>query len=72
MKGPGLASRAVLLGAALLFSPGRLFGANATTPGALSFPNPTLESISVLWLISGDDDNDGVVTVRYRETGATS
>jgi hypothetical protein len=72
MRGPRLASNAVVLGASLALWPGGLFGANATTPGALSFPNPTLENISVLWLIGGDDDNDGIVTVRYRETGETS
>jgi hypothetical protein len=72
MSGPRLGWNAVVLGAGLALWPGGLFGANATTPGALSFPNPTLENISVLWLIDGDDDNDGIVTVRYRETGETS
>lgn len=61
----------VLLGVLTLF-PGRLFGADSTTPLSLSFPNPTLENISVLWLIDSDDDGDGVVTVRYREAGQTS
>ncbi len=72
MRGTCLVTWTVVLGAALLLAPVRLLGANATTPGVLSFPNPTLENISVLWLISGDDDNDGVVTVRYRETGTTT
>ncbi len=43
---------------------------NATTPGAASSPYPTLENLAVVWEISGDDNLDGVVTVRYREAGA--
>jgi hypothetical protein len=57
---------------ALTLLPATARGASATTPGVLSFPNPTLENISILWLISGDDNNNGVVSVRYRETGETS
>jgi hypothetical protein len=57
---------------ALTLLPGSLFGADATVPVLLSFPNPTIENISALWLIDGDDDNDGVVTVRFRETGDAS
>ena len=49
--------------------PATLWAANPTVPGTLSFPNPTLENISVLWLISGDDNLNGVVSVRYRKTG---
>jgi len=61
-----------VLSLAIALVPRLGLAANATTPGVLTFPNPTLENISALWLISGDDDNDGVVTVRYREVGATS
>ncbi len=43
-----------------------------TVPGALSFPSPTIHSAAIEWLITGDDDTDGVVTVRYRKQGDPS
>lgn len=45
---------------------------DATTPGEITTPHPTLEHISIEWAIGGDDDDDGVVTVRFREEGAAS
>lgn len=45
---------------------------SATTPGELTTPHPTLEHLSIEWAITGDDDEDGVVTVRFREEGASS
>ncbi|MBQ0753857.1 MAG: fibronectin type III domain-containing protein [Gammaproteobacteria bacterium] len=44
----------------------------ATVSGALSSPYPTLKHLSINWLISGDNDEDGVVSVRYRPTGTAS
>lgn len=44
----------------------------ATTPGAISLPEPTLNHLSIEWAISGDSDNDGVVAVRFRVLGDTS
>jgi hypothetical protein len=43
--------------------------ANNTIPGAVSFPYPTLTNISVEWQISGDDNLNAQVTVRYRIAG---
>jgi hypothetical protein len=45
---------------------------NATTAGQASAPRPTLENISVEWLISGDVNANGSVAVRYRQSGATA
>ena len=45
---------------------------SATVPGAVTTPNPTLNSISIEWEISGDTDNNGVVSVRYRRSGDTA
>jgi hypothetical protein len=56
--------------AALLLVPAAALAQNATTPGAVTTPYPTLINLSVEWAITGDDDNDGVVTVRFRQTGA--
>jgi parallel beta-helix repeat protein len=50
----------------------RLAPANATVAGALSFPFPTINNISVEWLITGDDDLDAAVAVRYRRQGDTA
>lgn len=45
---------------------------NATTPGTVSTPYPTLHSLTIEWPIGGDADLDGVVSVRFRERGATT
>ena len=39
---------------------------DAGTPTA---PFPTIENLSIDWPISGDDNNNGSVAVRYRESG---
>ncbi len=44
----------------------------ATTPGAVSTPYPTVKHISVEWEIDGDNDEDGVVSVRYRPEGTST
>jgi hypothetical protein len=60
------------LSGVLALQPAIGYGADSTIPLSLDFPHPTIQNISVVWLIDGDDDNDGVVTVRYREVGQTS
>jgi hypothetical protein len=42
---------------------------NATIPGAVTTPSPTLTNISVEWAIDGDDNLNGVVSLKYRVTG---
>ncbi|MFU8804502.1 MAG: hypothetical protein ACNA8W_11875, partial [Bradymonadaceae bacterium] len=44
---------------------------NGTVPGELSFPHPTIRNATILWEITGDENADGVVTVRFRKEGAT-
>lgn len=46
--------------------------ADPTVAGAVTTPYPTYENLSVEWAISGDDDGDGVVTVRYRAMGMSA
>jgi cysteine-rich repeat protein len=41
-------------------------GQDATTAGQVVINNPTLENISIEWLVTGDDNADGQVAVRYR------
>jgi len=45
---------------------------DATSPGALRTPHPTLEHIAIEWAIDGDAEEDGMVTVRFREEGAAA
>jgi hypothetical protein len=42
---------------------------NATLPGVVSTPYPTITNLAVKWLIAGDDNLNGVVTVEYRPAG---
>ena len=60
--------RPTLLAILLASIPALATAQDATTPGALSAEHPTLEHLSVDWLVSGDDDLDGTVAVRFRET----
>ena len=50
----------------------RLAPANGTVAGALSFPFPTINNISVEWLMTGDDNLNATVAVRYRRQGDTT
>jgi len=50
--------------------PSAALAQNATTPGTVTTPYPTLINLSVEWAISGDDNNNGAVGVRFRQTGA--
>jgi len=43
---------------------------DATVPGELSAPYPTITNISLEWKIGGDDNLNGVASVRYRAAGA--
>ena len=44
---------------------------NSSFPGTPTSPFPTIENLSVVWPIGGDDNNDGSVSVRYRASGQT-
>ncbi|MDF1780563.1 MAG: fibronectin type III domain-containing protein [Alcanivoracaceae bacterium] len=44
----------------------------ATTPGTATSPYPTIKHLSIEWPISGDNDEDGVVSVRYRQKGSSA
>jgi MYXO-CTERM domain-containing protein len=62
-------TRALVVALALSFAT-TAAAQDATTAGAVTTPHPTLEHISIDWAIEGDDDEDGVVTVRFREQGS--
>ena len=52
-----------------LFFPAVAGAENATIPGAISTPYPTLTCLAVEWLIRGDDNQNGKVEVSYRAVG---
>jgi hypothetical protein len=43
---------------------------NASIPGEISTPYPTIVNLAVEWLIDGDDNLNSVVLVQYRMAGA--
>ena len=48
---------------ALLLCCLRLAAQDATTPGEVTIPYPTVTNLAVEWKIKGDDNLNGVVTV---------
>jgi len=45
------------------------FAQNYTIPGKVAAPYPTLLNLAVEWYIKGDDNQNGIVTVQFREKG---
>ncbi len=63
----------ILRGAAvacvLAACPPTVLAGNATVPLTATSPYPTIENLSLVWEITGDDNANGVVAVRYRKSG---
>lgn len=55
----------------LLASASRVGAQTATTAGAASAPEPTLQHLSLIWEFSGDSNANGVVSVRFRSLGGS-
>ncbi|HYF52562.1 MAG TPA: hypothetical protein VEJ63_24355, partial [Planctomycetota bacterium] len=49
----------------------RLSAENATTPGELTSPYPTITNLAVDWKIKGDENLNAVCTVKFREASGT-
>lgn len=49
-----------------------LAAADATTPGEVTTPFPTIHHLAVEWQIEGDDDLDATCAVRVRQEGETA
>ena len=45
---------------------------NSSAPGTPTAPFPTIENLSIVWPINGDDNANGSVSVRYREAGQSA
>ncbi|MCK5101430.1 MAG: right-handed parallel beta-helix repeat-containing protein, partial [Cyclobacteriaceae bacterium] len=56
-----------------LFNPANedtsIYTSNSTIPGEVITPYPTIHNLAVEWLIQGDDNQNGIVAVQYREKG---
>ena len=56
-----------------LFNPANedtsIYTSNPTIPGEVITPYPTIHNLAVEWLIQGDDNQNGIVAVQYREKG---
>jgi hypothetical protein len=61
-----------LLSPAVLLAAAGATAQTATSPAAISLPEPTLNHLSIEWAIAGDSNNDGVVGVRYRVLGSAT
>jgi len=42
-----------------------------TIPGEITTPYPTIINLAIEWKIKGDDNQNGIVNVKYREKGQT-
>ena len=42
---------------------------NQTIPGEITTPYPTLINLAIVWNIQGDDNQNGIVNVKYRIKG---
>jgi hypothetical protein len=58
-----------LAAAAVVLAAGGLLAQNATVPGKISTPYPTVTNLAVEWLIKGDDNLNATVAVEYRMDG---
>jgi hypothetical protein len=65
-----MAGRALLVGIALACATGEARAQAASSAGTASAPHPTIANIAIDWPLAGDDDADGVVSVRFRPIGA--
>jgi hypothetical protein len=71
MRAPG--PNGAFLGALagmLLLAPAPAAAGNAIVMGEARLDRPTLTALGVQWLVSGDDDHDAVVRVRWRPSGS--
>ncbi len=56
----------------LLCNAPALHAADATTPGAVSTPFPTITNLAVEWQLTGDDNLDATCEVKFRAKGAAA
>src|SRR3954465_14064209 len=62
----------LILFVSLLFYSTQAVAQNETIPGEITTPYPTIINIAIEWKIKGDDNQNGIVNVRFREKGETT
>ena len=60
---------ALILLVDLLFFNIKAVAQNETIPGEITTPYPTIINIAVEWEVKGDDNQNGIVSVKFREKG---
>jgi len=50
----------------------KVLAQNETIPGRITTPYPTIINLAVQWKIQGDDNQNGIVTVSFREKGKST
>jgi hypothetical protein len=45
------------------------YAQDKTIPGEVETPYPTIVNLAIEWMIEGDDNQNGIVTVKFREKG---
>jgi hypothetical protein len=65
------AYRALIFFACLLCNT-QAIAQNETIPGEIATPYPTIINIAIEWKIQGDDNQNGTVSVKFRENGKTT
>lgn len=63
---------ALILFLFLLFYSTQAIAQNETIPGEITIPYPTIINIAIEWKIQGDDNQNGIVSVKFREKGKTT
>jgi hypothetical protein len=66
------ANIASVLFVCILFCNTKVVAQNETIPGEITTPYPTIINIAIEWKIQGDDNLNGVVSVKFREKGKTT
>ena len=63
---------ALLLAAAIAFAAAGVRADDVLHPGTVGVDRPTVVTLGVQLLVTGDDDHDARVAVRYRPLGTTA
>ena len=53
----------------LFLSGSQTIAQNRTIPGEVTTPYPTIINLAIEWYIQGDDNQNGIVSVQFREKG---
>jgi hypothetical protein len=61
--------KALIFSGLLLFFNVQAISQNETIPGETTTPYPTIINIAIEWKINGDDNQNGIVSVMFREKG---